>query len=126
MKYLIAPTWFANFFENESVLRTSRETRCRKVQLNRSQPEPPLVGFAPDKAPQFIDFGLQPEQVNLAAWRGRARVEVVGQLSVECGNELQQPSQAQPADAADAAQREPFEQQPLDERTGVVADPLRV
>jgi len=47
MKYLIAPTWFANFFENESVLRTSRETRCRKVQLNRSTP---LV--SPDSLPQ--------------------------------------------------------------------------
>ena len=47
MKYLIAPMWFASFFENESVLRTSRETRCRKVQLNRSTP---LV--SPDSLPQ--------------------------------------------------------------------------
>ena len=47
MKYLIAPIWFASFFENESVLRTSRETRCRRVQLNRSTP---LV--SPDSLPQ--------------------------------------------------------------------------
>ena len=47
MKYLIAPMWFASFFENERALRTSRETRCRSVQLNRSTP---LV--SPDSLPQ--------------------------------------------------------------------------
>jgi hypothetical protein len=38
MKYLITPIWFASFFENEGLFRTNRETRCRKVQLNRSTP----------------------------------------------------------------------------------------
>ena len=39
--------WFASFLENESVCRTSRDTRCRSVQLNRSMP---LV--SPDSLPQ--------------------------------------------------------------------------
>ncbi len=47
MKYLIVPMWFSSFFENESALRASRETRWRKVQLNRSTP---LV--SPDSLPQ--------------------------------------------------------------------------
>jgi len=47
-------------------------------------------------------------------------------LRVERGDELQEPSQAQPRHAADAAQRDPFEQQPFDERAGIIADSLRV
>ena len=45
----------------------------------------------------------------------------VGQPRVESVNELQEPGQAQSGDAADAAQREPFEQQPFDERAGIFA-----
>ena len=33
MKYLMAPIWFASFFEKASVSRTRRETRCRNVLL---------------------------------------------------------------------------------------------
>ena len=28
--------WFSSFLENDSVLRTRRETRCLRVQLKRS------------------------------------------------------------------------------------------
>ncbi len=36
MKYQIAPIWFSNFLENDNVFLTKRDTRWRKVQLNRS------------------------------------------------------------------------------------------
>ena len=36
MKYLMVPMWFANFLEKETDRLTRRETRCLKVQLNRS------------------------------------------------------------------------------------------
>ena len=36
MKYLMAPMWFARFFEKAKVSRTRRETRCRIVLLKRS------------------------------------------------------------------------------------------
>ncbi len=62
----------------------------------------------------------------MAARRDRGDAEVVRQPLIEDGDELQEPAQAQPRHAADAAQGEAFEQQPSDEGAGVVRDPLRV
>ena len=36
MKYLMAPLGLVRFLENDNGERTSRETRCRNVQLKRS------------------------------------------------------------------------------------------
>ena len=32
----MAPIWLVNFFENDNVDRTKRESRCRKVPWKRS------------------------------------------------------------------------------------------
>lgn len=74
------------------------------------QPEPLLVGTTPDKAPHLIDNRLQPEQTNRTLKLGHRNAQVVGQLLVEGSDEPQQLCQAQLDKAADAAQREAFEQ----------------
>ncbi len=92
-----------------------------------SDPDPLLVSLAPNETPHFIGLRAQAEQFNVthrrAGWRD---VEIIRQRLIKFSDEGQQPAQTDIHHAADAAQRETFEQQSLDAFALVGSDPLRV
>ncbi len=85
-----------------------------------------FVALVADKAPQFINFGLQLEQLDAAVGRALLDAERIGQLVIDGGDEVEQPFQADGEDTADATQADPLQEQLPNQVSGGGVNVLRV